>query len=119
MRKPVPGGLIALFAIILVFIAGCALTSLGPKQIQLQTRKAFNDGVESYLFYKADLPDEEKAKIEAEIDPLILKAYNALDRIERAIDAGIDISQADVKAYEEAKKALIRLIPKIFEMLED
>jgi len=119
MKIPVPPRLIALIAIILVFIAGCALTGLGPKQIQLQTRKAFNDAVESYLFYKADLPADEKAKIEAEVDPLILKAYDALDRIEKAMDAGIDISKGDLEAYEKAKKALIRLIPKIFEMLEE
>jgi len=115
MRKPVPGGLIALFAIILVFIAGC---SFGVKKSLLVTQKTFNEMVTDYrAYYKATSP-EEQADLAQNVHPKIIEALKLLVGINEAVRLGIEPSQIDKARFQELRFELYERLPQIFSKME-
>lgn len=97
----------------IIFLFGCAaMQNMTPEQKQLTYRTAFNSILEQFNGWAKLQSEETKAKLRAEVIPLLDKAGGALDLYEQSFSSSNDDPDARLNFYLNLKNELISLLLK-------
>jgi hypothetical protein len=99
--------------ILAVSVFSCtAFQKMTPAQKYATTRTAFNDLVRQYIDQAKMQPETVRAKLRAEVNPVIKEAEAALDKYYAALSLPNDDPEARLAFYLDLKNEIIELVLK-------